>query len=164
MSAAQPIPTYARELIDRYCAPRQDGWRVAVFYEQVAPGSDLPSVAQRYYREWVGASEADWCGPIYQRTPELEPSAIGELQAALQLTGLPYGFQWLSQMLDLSWPDGYATAQTVLNAAFSSPEVETFQVYRIGDGAAQVGLLALGSRANGETVMLAGLYEGDAIA
>lgn len=173
MSATEPIPTYARELMDRYCAPRQDGWEVAVFYEQVAPGCDLRSVAQRHYHKWVGMSEATWrdsalsqlWGPIYQRTPELEPRSItSELLAALQLTGLPYDHQMINQMLDLHWPDGYATAQTVLKAAFDAPEVETFQVYCVGDGAAQVGFLALGSRANGETVILVGLHGGDAIA
>lgn len=161
MPDSSPIPKYAADLIDFYHEPDRCVLGTAVFYERVKPGTDLRQVALRHYRYLVGESEeefgnSDWLRPwklVYQRTPDLEPTILFELDVAARLSDIVE--DCLENRLDLYWPDGYIAAKTVMEPAFDAPEVETFQVYRIGDGEVMEGLLILGSRTNGETVILA---------
>jgi hypothetical protein len=162
MPTSSQIPKYAADLIDLYHEPDRCVLGTAVFYERVEPGADLRQVALRHYRYLVGKSEeefanSNWLRPwklVYQRTPDLEPTIFCELDVAARLSDIAYEDR-LENMLDLYWPDGYIAAKQVLEPAFDVPEVETFQVYAIGDGEVIEGLLILGSRANGETITLA---------
>jgi hypothetical protein len=84
-----PPSSYYTDLVTLYGAPSQAGFGSAVFYELIEPGSDLESIALRYYQHFVGKlweqyGESVWMSAwkqVYVRPNGMQPDIVAELRA-----------------------------------------------------------------------------------
>lgn len=156
------LPADVTALMAVYGAPSQAGFGSAVFYDAIAPGTDLESVALRVYQHFVGKlwaqyGESAWMGAwkqVYTRTGGVTPDIVAELRAIAD----PAAVQFVPILL-LADTDESAQAQQALAAVFNDPQIADLRVYAIGDGAAMSGLLLAGSRTTGEITLLVSLLD-----
>jgi hypothetical protein len=145
-----------------YGQPSQKGFGSAVFDEQIELGTELESIALRYYQYFVGklweqfGSEA-WMGAwkrVYVRPQGIQPDIVAELRAI----GDRDAAQFVPILL-LDETEDQAKAQQALATVYDRPQVRNLSVYTIGDGAAMSGLLLLGRQITGETTILISLLD-----
>lgn len=161
MNPPTPPPDYT-ELVNLYGAPSQAGFGSAVFYELIEPGSDLEPIALRYYQYFVGSlweqyGESAWMSTwkqVYVRPDGVQSDIVAELGAIAD----PLAANYVPILL-LSETDDYTKAQQALAAVFNHPQVTDLSLYAIGDGAAMSGLLLIGCRITGETIVLISLLD-----
>lgn len=161
MNLTPPPPDYTN-LITLYGAPSQAGFGSAVFYDQIEPGTDLESIARRYYQHFVGSlweqyGESAWMSSwqqVYVRPKGIQSDIVAELKAIADPAAANY-----VPILLLTETDDYARAQQALATVFNHPQVTNLSVYAIGDGSAMSGLLLAGSRTSGETTILISLLD-----
>ena len=140
-----------------YGQPSQAGFGSAVFHEVIEPGSDLESLALRFYQYFVGKlwdqyGETAWMSSwkqVYVRPEGMQPDIVAELRAIADPTVANH-----VPILLLADTDDYAKAQQALAAVFDDSQVTDLQVYAIGDGAAMSGLLLAGYRPNEMTILI----------
>jgi hypothetical protein len=156
MNSSLPPPDYT-DLVKLYGAPSQAGFGSAVFNELIEPGTNLESIALRYYQYFVGElweqyGESAWMSPwkqIYVRPDGMQPDIVAELRAIAD----PLAANYVPILL-LDETDDHARAQQALAAVFDDPQVTNLSIYAIGDGAAMSGLLLAGYRPNEMTILI----------
>ena len=154
---SSPSPPDHTDLVKLYGAPSQAGFGSAVFTELIEPGTNLESIALRYYQYFVGElweqyGESAWMSSwkqIYVRPDGIQPDIVAELKAIAD----PVAANHVPILL-LDETDDYAKAQQALAAVFNDPQVTNLNVYAIGDGAAMSGLLLAGCRPNEMTILI----------
>ncbi|XGV97877.1 MAG: hypothetical protein ACAF41_02880 [Leptolyngbya sp. BL-A-14] len=154
---SQPQSTTVTVLQSIYGMPSQSGFGGAVFYESIEPGTDLESIALRYYQHFVGKlweqyGESAWMSTwqqVYVRPAGMQPAIVAELRAI----GDPVAANHVPILL-LDETDDQAKAKQALAAVFDDPQMTDLSVYTIGDGAALSGLLVAGYRPNEMTLLL----------
>ncbi|GAB4378952.1 MAG: hypothetical protein Kow00121_31880 [Elainellaceae cyanobacterium] len=161
-SSDQPQPEAVTILQAIYGQPSQARFGSAVFYERIEPGSDLETIALRYYQHFVGNlweqyGESAWMSTwkqVYVRPDGMQPDIVAELGAIAD----PVVAQYVPILL-LTQIEDYASAQKALAAVFNHPQVTKLRVYAIGDGAAMSGLLLAGCLITGDTTILISLLD-----
>jgi hypothetical protein len=161
MNPSPPPPEYT-DLVNLYGAPSQAGFGSAVFYELIEPGSDLEPIALQYYQYFVGSlwaqyGESAWMSTwkqVYVRPYGIQPDIVAELGAISD----PLAANYIPILL-LTETEDQSKAQQALAAVFNHPQVTNLKLYAIGDGAAMSGLLLIGCRITGETIILISLLD-----
>jgi hypothetical protein len=151
-----PSPPDHTDLVKLYGAPSQAGFGSAVFNELIESGTNLESIALRYYQYFVGElweqyGESAWMStwkPVYVRPTGIQPDIVAELKAI----AAPAAYHVPILLMDET--DNHARAEQALAAVFDDPQIIDLKVYAIGDGAALSGLLVAGYRPNEMTILI----------
>lgn len=157
----EPLSEAVTVLQAIYGQPSQAGFGSAVFHELLEPGSDLESVALRFYQYFVGKlweqfGEAAWMSTwkrVYLRPDGIQPNIVAELRAIADPAAS------YAPILLLADTDDHAKAQQALAAVFNDSQVTDLSVYAIGDGAAMSGLLVAGYCLPTEVTILTSLLD-----
>lgn len=158
----QPLSTAVIVLQAIYGQPSQAGFGSAVFDERIEPGTDLESVALRYYQHFVGklweqfgadAWMSAW-KQVYVRPQGMQPDIVSELKAIATTEVASF-----VPLLLLNHTEQSEKAQKTLSTVYDDPEVAELRVYTIGDGGTMSGLLIIGHRTTGEAIILISLLD-----
>jgi hypothetical protein len=145
-----------------YGRPSQAGFGSAVFDEQSELGTDLESVALRYYQHFVGKlweqfGVKTWMNAwrqVYVRPQGIQPDIVAELRGI----GDRDAAQFVPILL-LDETEDRIQAQKALATVYDDPQVTDLSVYTIGDGAVMSGLLLLGRQTPGKITILISLLD-----
>jgi hypothetical protein len=141
--------------------PSQTGFGSAVFTERAERPQDLEAAARRCYRQflgkqWAKAGESVWMAPwrrVYARPPGLRADIVSELRGIQN----PAARSAIATMLD--GHDKPDAATQALSGVYDVAEMESVEVYTLGDGEALSGVLIAGRTSSGSATLLVFLMD-----